>query len=101
MSTRRSRARSTAGSAVRSRRSVALAAVAVSAGAVVLNTATSAVATPRTGLIPGDLLVSRLHYTGTPGMIVAGQTVLPTGVTANADGSFANVWNNAIVDPNF
>jgi hypothetical protein len=47
------------------------------------------------------LLVSRLHYTGTPGMIVSGTTVLPTGATAIADGSFAHVWDNSTVDANF
>jgi hypothetical protein len=46
-------------------------------------------------------LVSRLHYVGTPGMIVPNQTVLPTGITAIADGSFAHVWDNANVDGNF
>lgn len=61
----------------------------------------SADATPRTGFTPGDLVVSRLHYTGSAGMIVPGQTVFPTGITAIADGSFAHVWDNVTVDGNF
>lgn len=55
----------------------------------------------KTALIPGDLLVSRLHYTGTAGLITPGVTVLPTGATAVADGSFAHVWDNVSVDANF
>jgi hypothetical protein len=58
-------------------------------------------AAPRPALVPGDVLVSRLHYTGTPDMITPRVTVLPTGVTAIADGSFAHVWDNANVDGNF
>ncbi|MGN6127218.1 MAG: hypothetical protein ACTHON_11670 [Humibacter sp.] len=65
------------------------------AGAPAANAAASG------GFTPGDLVVSRLHYTGTPGMIVPGKTVLPTGVTAIADGSFAQVWDNVNVDGNF
>ncbi|WP_218108532.1 hypothetical protein, partial [Actinacidiphila rubida] len=55
----------------------------------------------KTALIPGDLLVSRVHYTGTPSMITPGATVLPTGAVAVADGSFAHVWDNVSVDANF
>ncbi|HTJ70583.1 MAG TPA: hypothetical protein VL551_23800 [Actinospica sp.] len=55
----------------------------------------------KTALIPGDLLVSRVHYTGTAGMITPGVTVLPTGAVAIADGSFAHVWDNVSVDENF
>ncbi|WP_246576395.1 hypothetical protein [Actinospica durhamensis] len=55
----------------------------------------------RGGLLPGGLLVSRVHYTGTAALITPGVTVLPTGVTAIADGSFAHVWDNVSVDPNF
>jgi hypothetical protein len=55
----------------------------------------------RTPLIPGGLLVSRIHYTGTAGLITPGVTVLPTGATAVADGSFAHVWDNISVDANF
>ncbi|MBO0885303.1 MAG: hypothetical protein J2P17_34225, partial [Mycobacterium sp.] len=58
-------------------------------------------AVARPALIPGDLLVSRLHYTGTAGMIKPGVTVLPTGATAIADGNFAHVWDNVSVDDNF
>ncbi|WP_427884999.1 hypothetical protein ACQHIV_22735 [Kribbella sp. GL6] len=57
-------------------------------------------AAPRTGLTPGSLVVSRLHYVGTPGLLAPGQ-VLPTGATAVADGSFARVWDNVTVDGNF
>lgn len=63
--------------------------------------AAPATADPRPGLIPGDLLVSRLHYTGAPDLITPGVTVLPTGATAIADGSYAHVWDNATVDANF
>ncbi|WP_245594529.1 hypothetical protein [Actinospica robiniae] len=52
-------------------------------------------------LIPGGLLVSRLHYTGTARLLTAGVSVLPTGATAIADGDFAHVWDNVSVDPNF
>ena len=45
--------------------------------------------------------MTRLHYTGTSTMITPNVTVLPTGVTAIADGSFAHVWDNATVDANF
>ena len=45
-------------------------------------------------MVPGDLLVSRVHYTGTAGMIVPGKTVLPTGADAIADGASRNVWDN-------
>ncbi|MBM9503802.1 hypothetical protein [Actinacidiphila acididurans] len=62
-----------------------------------------AVAAPagKSPLIPGDLLVSRVHYTGTASMITPGVTVLPTGAVAVADGSFAHVWDNVSVDENF
>jgi hypothetical protein len=52
-------------------------------------------------LVLGNLLVSRLHYTGTAAMITPGVTVLPTGASAIADGDFAHVWDNATVDGNF
>lgn len=55
----------------------------------------------KTALIPGDLLVSRVHYTGTASMITPGVTVLPTGAVAVADGSYAHVWDNVSVDANF
>ena len=57
-------------------------------------------------LLPGDLLVSRSVYTGTPGLLQPGVTVLPPGcttgcVTANSDGSYPQVWNNDLADPSF
>lgn len=55
----------------------------------------------RSAFVPGDLLVNRLHYTGTASMITPGKTVLPTGAVAVADGSFAHVWDNISVDDNF
>ena len=55
----------------------------------------------KSAFIPGELLVSRVHYTGTASMITPGVTVLPTGAVAIADGSFAHVWDNVSVDPNF
>ena len=55
-------------------------------------------------LRPGDLLVSRSVYTGTPGLLQPGVTVLPPGcttgcVTANGDGTYPQVFNNDLVDP--
>jgi hypothetical protein len=70
-------------------------------GATVCVSVGRADAVARPALVPGDLLVSRLHYTGTAGMITPGVTVLPTGATAVADGSFAHVWDNVSVDDNF
>ncbi|WP_201776484.1 hypothetical protein [Streptacidiphilus carbonis] len=64
-------------------------------------TGTAQAASGKASLVPGDLLVSRLHYTGTPDLITAGQTVLPTGAVAIADGGFTHVWDNVSVDPNF
>lgn len=55
----------------------------------------------RTPAIPGDLLLSRIHYTGSAGLITPGVTVLPTGAVAIADGGFAHVWDNVSVDANF
>ncbi len=55
----------------------------------------------RSPFIPGDLLLSRAHYTGYAGLITPGVTVLPTGAVAIADGSFTRVWDNVQVDPNF
>lgn len=101
MSSPTSPIRSIKRSDARSRCAVAAAVVAVSIGAIALQPAGPAAATPRTGLVAGDLLVSRLHYVGTPTMIVPNQTVLPTGVTAVADGEFSQVWDNESVDGNF
>jgi hypothetical protein len=59
-----------------------------------------------TRLIPGDLLVSTSRYTNDPN-IVAGTTQLPPGctgancVTAIANGSYPQVFNNVTVDPAF
>ncbi|MBO0811352.1 MAG: hypothetical protein J2P23_04815 [Microlunatus sp.] len=77
------------------------AAVAVCVGAALTGATGTAGAAPHPGLMPDDLLVSRLHYTGTAAMIIPGKTVLPTGATAVADGSFAQVWDNVTVDDNF
>ncbi|MBV8430331.1 MAG: hypothetical protein JO244_04165, partial [Solirubrobacterales bacterium] len=57
-------------------------------------------------LIPGSLLVSESVYTKAP-KIVPGQTQLPPGctgsncVTAVADGTYPQVFNNALVDGSF
>jgi hypothetical protein len=57
-------------------------------------------------LIPGDLLVSTSYYRSDPN-IVAGTTQLPPGcagancVTAIANGSYPQVFNNVTVDPSF
>ena len=60
----------------------------------------------QTRLIPGDLLVSTSVYKNDSG-IVAGTTQLPPGcagancVTAIANGSYPQVFNNVTVDPSF
>jgi hypothetical protein len=72
--------------------------VAIAATLTTFNTADAA---GKTSIIPGDLLVSRDHYTGTADLITPGVTVLPTGAVAVADGSFAHVWDNVSVDANF
>src|SRR6202046_1710530 len=60
----------------------------------------------QTRLIPGDLLVSTSVYKNDPG-IVAGTTQLPPGcagadcVTAIANGSYPQVFNNVTVDSSF
>jgi hypothetical protein len=82
-------------------RVVTAAVLALGVGASLCMAAMPASATARPALIPGDLLVSRLHYTGTASLISPGTTVLPTGATAIADGSFAHVWDNVTVDGNF
>ena len=74
---------------------------AIGACAAGVSGGTAQAAAGRTPLVPGDLLVSRIHYTGTAGLIAPGVTVLPTGEVAIADGSFAHVWDNVSVDPNF
>jgi hypothetical protein len=55
----------------------------------------------KTPVLPGDLLLSRAHYTGTADLITPGVTVLPTGGIAVANGDFAHVWDNVTVDSNF
>ena len=55
---------------------------------------------------PGNLLVSRSVYVGTPGLLQPGVTVLPPGCTtgcavATSDGSYPQVWNNDTVDGSF
>jgi hypothetical protein len=56
---------------------------------------------------PGNLLVSRSVYDNNPANVVAGTTVLPPNcvapncVTATADGSYPNIWNNDAVDASF
>jgi len=57
------------------------------------------------GFAPGTLLVSESFYQGNPG-IVAGQTQLPPGcttgcVTATANGSYPQVFNNDLADASF
>ena len=70
--------------------------------AVTLTTGAAAeTAGGKTALIPGDLLVSRVHYVGTADLITPGVTVLPTGGVAISNGDFAHVWDNASVDSNF
>jgi hypothetical protein len=55
---------------------------------------------------PGNLLVSRSVYDASAVNLVPGVTVLPPGctsgcVTATNDGTFPQVWNNALVDGSF
>jgi hypothetical protein len=56
--------------------------------------------------IPGNLVVSRSVYTGTPGLLQPGVTVLPPGctsgcATAVSDGTYPQVWNNDLADASF
>jgi hypothetical protein len=57
-------------------------------------------------ILPGNLLVSESFYTNDPN-IVAGQTQLPPGcagfncVTATADGTYPQVFDNNLVDGSF
>jgi hypothetical protein len=48
-----------------------------------------------------NLVVTESVYAGYPSLIVAGTTMLPTGVVAIADGGFPEVFNNATVDSSF
>jgi uncharacterized repeat protein (TIGR01451 family) len=47
----------------------------------------------------GYLLISRAHYTGAN--ITAGSTVLPSGATATASGTYPQVWGNDAADASF
>jgi hypothetical protein len=57
-------------------------------------------------ILPGNLLVSESYYTNDPN-IVAGKTELPPGcagancVTATANGTYPQVFNNALADASF
>src|SRR5580692_9130541 len=79
------------------------------AGAVAATSGPAGASAARPGfgfLFPGNLLVSESYYTNDPN-IVAGQTQLPPGctgsncVTATANGSYPQVFNNALVDGSF
>jgi hypothetical protein len=55
---------------------------------------------------PGNLLVSGSVYDNDPGLLTPGVTVLPPGcttgcVTATNDGSYPEVWDNALADGSF
>ncbi|MDB5605286.1 MAG: hypothetical protein JWP25_2186, partial [Bradyrhizobium sp.] len=56
---------------------------------------------------PGNLLVSRSVYDNNPANVIAGTTLLPPNcvapncVTATANGSYPNIWNNEAADPSF
>lgn len=58
------------------------------------------------GFRPGNLLVSRSVYDNNPANVVVGTAlppncVAPNCVTATADGSYPNVWNNDAADGSF
>src|ERR1700759_453221 len=72
-----------------------------SLGAAVALAGAPAQAASRPKVVPGDLMVSRLHYDGTATPLVPGVTTLPTGGTAVAGSDFAHVWDNVSVDANF
>ncbi len=101
--TKRSRVGAAAFAAVLSAAALAGTAGSAPAGASALGASALA---GRGGLIPGNLLVSESYYSNDPG-IVAGQTKLPPGctagncVTATADGSYPQVFNNALADSSF
>jgi hypothetical protein len=79
---------------------VASAGAAIAAGTIPAGAATVAGGRGHDVFRPGDLLVSESFYRNDPN-IVAGQTVLPTGVTAIANGDYPYVFNNATVDGSF
>jgi hypothetical protein len=56
--------------------------------------------------LPGNLVVSRSVYIGTPGLLQPGVTILPPGcttgcATAISDGTYPQVWNNDLADASF
>ena len=92
----------------RRRRWAAVAAVSALGASLLLGWSGTASAQDRDDpfLRPGNLLLSRTVYVGTPGTVVPGQTVLPAGCTsgcvvATSDGSYPGVFNNEQVDPGF
>ena len=50
---------------------------------------------------PGELVVSRLAYTGTASTVQVGQVLPGSGKNAVADGTFPGVFSNLSVDSNF
>jgi hypothetical protein len=66
----------------------------------------AALAFEGTFFLPGNLLVSRVVYDNNPNNVQVGQS-LPPGcapancVTATTDGTYPDVWNNALVDGSF
>lgn len=61
---------------------------------------------PQLPLNADDLLVSRLVYAGSPGLLTPDQTVLPPGctsgcATATYNGTYPQVFNNNLVDGSF
>src|SRR5258708_7788452 len=56
---------------------------------------------------PGNLLISRSVYDNNPANVIAGTTLLPPNcvapncVTATANGSYPNIWNNEAADRSF
>ena len=94
----------------RSRWRIALALAAAMLTGGSLAAATTASAAPRGDdgffLRPGNLLVSGSSYDLNPAILVPGVTVLPPGctigcVTATNDGTYPQVFNNALVDGSF
>ena len=87
-------------------RAGAAAAVTVLCTAAAVAATTTPASAGQDGMGAGNLLVSESFYSNDPG-IVAGQTQLPPGctagncVTATANGSYPQVFNNALVDGSF
>jgi hypothetical protein len=87
---------------------LALAAAMLTGGSLAAATAASAAPRGDDGffLRPGNLLVSGSSYDLNPDILVPGVTVLPPGctsgcVTATNDGTYPQVFNNALVDGSF